>query len=79
MFTPLSGLIRKDLQLFLTDRRALILTLVAPIIIASLFGFIFSGVNAQKEPAKIAVALIDLDHSAISQRIVSSAQEDRSL
>jgi ABC-2 type transport system permease protein len=67
------------LQLFVTDRRALILTLVAPIIIASFFGFIFSGVSAQKAPATIAVAFIDLDHSATSQRIISGAQADRNL
>src|SRR5690348_12923671 len=79
MLTALRGLIRKDLLIFITDTRALIITLVAPIVISSFFGFLFSGVNAQKEPAKIAVALIDQDQSAISQHIVSAAQADHNL
>ena len=40
---PILAMIRKDLQLFLTDRRAVIMGLVAPVAIASFFGSIFSG------------------------------------
>lgn len=79
MRIPLIAMIRKDLLLYLTDRRAVILTLVAPILIASFFGFIFAGGSADKEPAKIAVAIADEDGSAVSRAIVAGAQTDRNL
>ena len=59
---PLFAMIRKDLQLFLTDRRAVIMSLVAPIAIASFFGSIFSGGSG--ETAKIPIAIVDQDNSA---------------
>ena len=52
---PMLAMIRKDLQLFLTDRRAVIMSLVAPIAIASFFGSIFSG-GGSASVAKIPVA-----------------------
>ena len=42
-FTAVAALVRKDLQIFVTDRRAVVLTLAIPIAIASFFGFVFSG------------------------------------
>jgi ABC-2 type transport system permease protein len=70
-------MIRKDLQLFFTDRRAVIMAMVAPIAIASFFGSIFSGNNG--EPAKIKVAIIDQDGSAIAKGILAGAEGDRNL
>lgn len=69
---PILAMIRKDLQIFLTDRRAVIMSLVAPIAIASFFGSIFSG-GGDTERAKIPVAMIDQDDSAISRGILSGA------
>lgn len=74
---PILALIRKDLQLFFTDRRAVIMSLVAPIAIASFFGSIFSGGSG--EPAKIPIAIVDQDGSAISRAILAGAQSDRNL
>ncbi len=72
------AMIRKDLQLFLTDRRAVVMGLVAPVAIASFFGSIFSG-NPDAERAKIAVAIIDQDRSPVSRGIVAGASGDRYL
>jgi ABC-2 type transport system permease protein len=74
---PILAMIRKDLQLFFTDRRAVIMSLVAPVAIASFFGSIFSGANG--EPAKIPIAIVDQDGSAISRAILAGAQGDRNL
>jgi len=71
-------MIRKDLQIFLTDRRAVVMSFVAPIAIASFFGSILGG-NSNREPAKIPVAIVDNDSSGISKAIVSGAQSDRNL
>jgi ABC-2 type transport system permease protein len=74
---PLSAMVRKDLQLFFSDRRSVIVSFVVPIAIASFFGSIFSGPSRSTEPAKIAVAIIDQDSSAISTGIVAGMQADR--
>jgi len=74
---PLSAMVRKDLQLFFSDRRSVIVSFVVPIAIASFFGSIFSGPNRSSEPAKIAVAIIDQDSSPISTGIVAGMQADK--
>ena len=74
---PVLAMVRKDLQIFFNDRRAVIMTIVAPIAIASFFGSIFSGNN--REPARIEVAIVDQDSSAISKGILAGAQADRNL
>src|SRR5438105_4208017 len=77
--TPLRAMIRKDLLLFFSDRRSVIVSFIVPIAIASFFGAIFSGSSGDREPAKINVAMIDLDGSAIAKGIVSGAETDRNL
>ena len=74
------ALVRKDLQLFFSDRRAVILSFAVPIAIASFFGSIFTGGGGDDaEAAKIPIAIVDRDGSAISKSIVSKIQADRSL
>ena len=38
---PFAALVAKDLRLFFADRRAVLMSVLAPIVIASFFGFIF--------------------------------------
>jgi ABC-2 family transporter len=73
------ALVRKDLQLFFGDRRAVILSFAIPIAIASFFGSIFRGTGGDSEPAKIPVAVVDRDGSAISKAVVAGIQSDRNL
>lgn len=73
--TPILAMVRKDLQLFFSDRRAVIMSFVAPIAIASFFGSIFSG-NTTSERAKIPIAIVDQDRSAISTAILAGARAD---
>jgi ABC-2 type transport system permease protein len=79
MLIQLRAMVRKDMQMFFSDRRAVIMSFVVPIAIASFFGSIFSGSGRNSEPARIAVAIVDEDRSAISKAIVSGAQADRNL
>ncbi|HKB10781.1 MAG TPA: ABC transporter permease [Vicinamibacterales bacterium] len=74
---PIMAMVRKDLQLFFSDRRAVIMSFLVPIAIASFFGSIFSGPSRNAEPARIAVSIVDQDGSAISRGIVAGAQADR--
>ena len=76
--TPLTAMVRKDLQLFFVDRRAVTMSFAVPIAIASFFGAIFSGSsNRDTEAARIPVAIVDLDNSPISRGIVAGAQADK--
>ncbi|HEY5806598.1 MAG TPA: ABC transporter permease, partial [Povalibacter sp.] len=62
-----------------SDRRAVIMTVIAPIVIASFFGYIFAGVGGDKGPARIAVVIVDEDSTSISRDIAEGAQSDRNL
>jgi ABC-2 type transport system permease protein len=76
--TAFTALVRRDLRLFTLDRKAVIMSIVAPILIASFFGFLFGGV-ADREPSRIIVAAIDLDQSEISQRLIKDMTADKAL
>ena len=72
---PIAAMVRKDLRLFFSDRRAVIMSFIVPIAIASFFGSIFSG-GGSNEAAKIPVAIVDEDHSPISSSVLARAQAD---
>src|SRR6185503_8750911 len=75
---PLAALVRKDLQIFFTDRRAVILTLAIPIAIASFFGSLFQG-QGDQEAARVAVAIVDQDGSGLSKRLITATAADKAL
>ena len=76
---PLVALVKKDLQIFFTDRRAVVLTLAIPIAIASFFGSLFSGAEEGGERARVAVAVVDQDGSALSKRLVATLGTDQAI
>ena len=71
------ALLRKDLVLHFSNRRAVLMSLVAPILIAAFFGSLFGG--SDKGPAQIPVVVTDLDQSEISARIVANLRGDPAL
>ena len=79
MLIPFLALMRKDLRIFLADRRAVLMTVVAPIAIASFFGYIFGGGAGNQNNSPIAVLVSDQDGSAFSRAIVSRLEADASL
>jgi ABC-2 type transport system permease protein len=72
------AMVRKDLLLFFTDRRAVIMSFAAPVAIASFFGFIFSG-NQNAKTARVPVRVVDQDGSVISKAIVQGLAADTTL
>jgi ABC-2 type transport system permease protein len=72
-------MVRKDLRLFFTDRRAVLLTFAAPIAIASFIGSITQNAGRSTERARISVAIVDEDGSTISKTIVADVQKDENL
>lgn len=76
--TALWALVRKDLILFVQDRRALLLNLTMPIVLGAFFGYIFGGAGSG-DPAKIDVALVLQDTSSVAQKIVAGLKADTAL
>jgi len=77
-FQAWRAMVRKDLLLFFTDRRAVIMSFAAPIAIASFFGFIFSG-SQNTEKARVPVRVVDQDSSVVSKAIVQGLAADKTL
>lgn len=75
--TPLLALMRKDLVLYFSNRRALFMSIAAPILIAAFFGYLFD--SGSRRPTRIPVAVTDLDGSAISRKIVAGLKADPAL
>ena len=71
------ALVRKDLRLFLQDRRALLLNLLAPVLIAAFFGSLFGGSGSAGKPSRIPVAVTDLDGSPGSTQVLDALREFR--
>jgi ABC-2 type transport system permease protein len=79
MTTSFRAMVRKDIQMFFTDRRAVLMSFVAPIVIASFFGYIFGGQSGQTAPTRIPILIVDQDGSAISRQIVAGLMADQTL
>lgn len=71
------ALVRKDLVLYFSNRRSVIMSIAAPILIAAFFGSLFGG--SDNKPANIPVAITDLDHSELSAKIVAAMRADSAL
>lgn len=74
----LFALIRKDLILFINDRRALMITLCMPIALAAFFGYVMGG-NGTNESAKIEIAVVMQDSHVISQKILAGLNAEPTL
>ncbi|MBV7537971.1 ABC transporter permease [Duganella sp. sic0402] len=76
--TALIALIRKDLIRYLHDKRALMLHLLMPVVLAAFFGSLFGGSGASNT-SKIDVGLVVQDQSAIGQKIAAGLKADETL
>lgn len=73
------ALIRNDIRLFLSDKRAVIVSVLVPILIAGFFGYVFSSGGKEDEQGKIPIAVVDEDQSKISQAITMDLGADKLL
>ena len=79
MMTSFLALVRKDILLFIMDRRAMIFAFAVPITIASFFGYIFNGNNNQQDAGRIPVLFVDQDESAVSREILKQLTGQKTL
>ncbi|MBZ5658151.1 MAG: ABC transporter permease [Acidobacteriia bacterium] len=76
---PFLALVRKDVKLFFNDRKAVIVSLVVPIVLASFFGYLFGGQRGNAEMSKVPVLVIDQDGSDISRGLITQLGSDKNL
>jgi ABC-2 type transport system permease protein len=74
-----TALVKKDIRLYMADRRAVLMSVLAPIAIASFFGFIFDETSAQHQASRVAVLLADEDRSAVSTNLTALLTADSAL
>jgi ABC-2 type transport system permease protein len=76
--TAFLALVRKDLLLFLSDRRALLINLLLPILMAAFFGYLFGG-SGKAEGGAIDVALVQVDRGEVGAKIAAALKADATL
>src|SRR5208283_3325796 len=76
---PFLALVLKDLKLFFNNRRAVIVGLLVPIVLASFFGYLFGGQGGNAETSKVPVLVIDQDGSNISRGLITQLGSDKNL
>ena len=68
------ALIRKDLRLYFSNRRALLMSIAAPVLIAAFFGSLFG--QGGGKPSRIPIGVTDLDQSELTHRVVAALRAD---
>jgi ABC-2 type transport system permease protein len=76
--TAIIAMIRKDLILYLNDKRALMLNLLMPIVLAAFFGSLFGG-SAGGNTSKIEIGLVQQDSSVIGRKVGAALKADANL
>jgi len=76
--TAIIAMIRKDLILYLNDKRALMLNLLMPIVLAAFFGSLFGG-SGSGNNSKIEIGLVQQDSSVIGRKVGDSLKADANL
>jgi ABC-2 type transport system permease protein len=74
--TAIMALIRNDLRLYRADRRAVIVGILMPILIAAFFGYLFRQNNSSEDAGKVPIAVVDEDGSAVTRAIITQISGD---
>lgn len=79
MMVTFWALVRKDLRLFFSDRRAVVVGLLVPILCGSFFGYLFGGQGGKTETSRMPVLFIDQDASVISRELLARLNDEKNL
>ena len=77
--TAFLALVRKDLQIFFGDTRAVIMAFAAPILIGSFFGYAFGGNQTKKESTRLEVLFVDQEQGPVAKQLLAAMQQDATL
>ncbi len=75
-FGALRALIRKDLRVFASDRRAMIVSFAVPAVLATMMGFVFKGGGEGGGVPHITTIVVDQDGTPAAQAIDRKLAED---
>jgi len=64
--------VRKDLRIFRSDPRAVVISFAVPVVIATFMGFMTGGMAKGKPTTKLPILIVDQDKSAASAKIVGT-------
>jgi len=65
-------ILKKDLRLYFSDKRGMLVTFLLPIIMITLFAFAFGGVGKKKiAPKPLGVLVVDKDSTTVSQELIA--------
>src|SRR6218665_3128486 len=79
MSPALMALVKVQLRLYLKNRKALIIHLLMPVLIATFFGSLFGGGGGGDGPSPIRAGWVDEDRSALSEAIRTALAADPAL
>jgi ABC-2 type transport system permease protein len=77
--TAILALIRNDIRLYFADRRAVLVGVLVPILIAAFFGYVFGGTGKNVDAGRIPIAIVDEDQSTVSRAITADLTADKLL
>ena len=77
--TAFRALVRKDLLVFVRDRRAVAISVLTPILIAAFFGYLFGGSGDHTTRSRVPVAIVDQDASPLSGEVLAGLAAQGSL
>ncbi len=74
--TQILAIIRNDLKVYFSDRRAFIMLFIVPIGLASFMGSVFNGPGGSSGGGGMAILIVDQDGSAVSRGLVEAFATD---
>ena len=74
--TQILAIIRNDLKVYFSDRRAFIMLFIVPIGLASFMGSVFNGSGGSSGGGGMAILIVDQDGSAVSRGVVEAFATD---
>ncbi len=78
MLTLLIELVRKDLKIFVADRKSVMISFLTPVILACFVGYLMSSGNSN-EPKKVSIMVVDQDNSDFSKTFLEKLKASDSV
>jgi ABC-2 type transport system permease protein len=73
------AIVRKDLRIFLNNRKAVIITLLVPVVIGAFMGSMMGGKSGRPGKVQVPVCVVSLDQNPITGAIIDQLRKDEVL
>ncbi len=71
MLNILWELVRKDLRIYIADRRSVMISFVTPVILACFIGYLFQNTGKSAQASKVDLLVVDQDHTDLSTDLIA--------